>query len=322
MKKILILALAITLIFALASCGGCDSHVDENGDSVCDKCEEYITVKVKFNVKYDNGKAFSEAKLLLERGGKTIEIAIDANGNGSADVPVGLYYVSFDGPYMTDVEGVKIDLQTSEINLTVIDNTPDGSEEKPFFISETENQVTLAPGQEIFYRCHASSAKYIRVNNDYIIINYDGDIYQSENGCVEVLLKAVSGDFAEFSLQNNAKKEITTTLYFEAPLGSAENPIDLSMNSIIQIVSSDCTTYYSWTAYKDGMLTINSDIEGVEVSLTKILDGDIPLKSETDENGVVSMEVLTGDVIKIEVSIKLVNEGKPTHIQLSLTIND
>ena len=44
-----ILAIALILVATLAiilfSCGGeCDKHIDENGDGVCDKCDEKINV--------------------------------------------------------------------------------------------------------------------------------------------------------------------------------------------------------------------------------------------------------------------------------------
>lgn len=42
MKKILIIVLALTLVFALVSCGECDEHIDENGDNICDECGEKI----------------------------------------------------------------------------------------------------------------------------------------------------------------------------------------------------------------------------------------------------------------------------------------
>ena len=321
MKRFLMLALAVMLALALYSCGGCQSHVDEDGDSVCDNCDEYITINVSFNVKYDTGKTFEGGKLLLERGEKTIEVVIDANGNGNADVPAGLYYVSFDGPYVADVPGIKIDASTTTINLTVIDNTPDGTKAKPFFISEKENQITLAPGEEIFYKCHASSAKYITVYNEYVAIGYDGETYLPEDGCAQVLFNAVSGGFAEFSIKNNSKKEITTTLYFEAPLGSAENPIELTENSIESTLNPDSTVYYTLVAEKDGQLVLTVGTEGVSASLTKILEGNVPVKAETNENGVATMDVLAGDLIKIEVSVGAGN-GEPVQVQISLTIND
>ena len=42
MKKILLLILLLTLVFALVSCGECDGHIDENGDGLCDECDEKI----------------------------------------------------------------------------------------------------------------------------------------------------------------------------------------------------------------------------------------------------------------------------------------
>ena len=45
MKKILVMLLALTIVFALASCGGkdpCESCVDEDKNGVCDVCGEKV----------------------------------------------------------------------------------------------------------------------------------------------------------------------------------------------------------------------------------------------------------------------------------------
>lgn len=322
MKRLLMLMLALTLVLVLASCGGCDPHVDDDGDSVCDNCGEYITIKVNFTVKFENGQPFSATSLLLTRGGKTITVDFDESGKGSADIPAGLYYVSFEGAYMTDVPGIKVDATTTEISLTVIDNTPDGTESKPFFISSKENQITLAPGQEIFYSCHASSAKFVRVYSEYVTIGYDREIYTSENGCVEVALKVVDGGNSLFSLKNISHSELNTTLYLESPIGASDNPIQLTGNSIEATVTTDGVTYYSWVADKSGLLSIASPFEGVEISFTKIIEGDIPVKSETDESGVSYMNVALGDIIKIEVSVKSASVDNPVDLAISLNINN
>ena len=46
MKKLLLLLLTLSLVFALFSCGGC-KHADTDGDGICDECEEKLEIKVK-----------------------------------------------------------------------------------------------------------------------------------------------------------------------------------------------------------------------------------------------------------------------------------
>ena len=321
-KNLFMLLIALTFVFALVSCGGCDPHVDENGDSICDNCDEYFTVQVNFTVKLENGQPFSASNLVLERGGKTITVSLDANGKGTADLPIGLYYVSFEGAYVADAYGIKVDGKNTEYTLTVLDNTPDGTANKPFFVSEVENQVTLAPGQTIFYTCHASSAKFVRVYNEYVAIGYNGETYLHNDGCVEVALKVVDGGENVFSITNLSHSELNVVFYLESPLGASDNPIILSENTISATVTVEGITYYSWTAYKNGVLTVENLAEGIEISFTKIIEGDVPVKSEIDENGNVYMDVLAGEIIKIEVSVASASESNPVNIQASLIIND
>ena len=57
MKKILLLILALTLVLALVSCGECDGHIDENGDGLCDECNEKIEVQPPVNPPADDPPA-------------------------------------------------------------------------------------------------------------------------------------------------------------------------------------------------------------------------------------------------------------------------
>ena len=321
-KNLFMLLIALTLVFALVSCGGCDPHVDENGDSICDNCDEYFTVQVNFTVKLENGQPFSASKLLVERGGTTFEVTLDASGKGTADLPIGLYYVSFEGAYVADAYGINVDGKNTEYTLTVLDNTPDGTANKPFFVSEVENQVTLAPGQEIFYTCHASSAKILKVYGENVVTTYDKITYNNFNGYVEVALKVVDGGENVFSITNLSHSQLNVVFYLESPLGASDNPIILSENTISATVTVEGITYYSWTAYKNGVLTVENLAEGIEISFTKIIEGDVPVKSEIDENGNVYMDVLAGEIIKIEVSVASASESNPVNIQASLIIND
>ena len=333
-RRLLALAFCLALMFSLASCGKCKAHVDKDDDYKCDNCgEDYDDgdeapstpcATVKFTLRLDTGESIPGVTFTLTRSDeKVYELTTGADGTVTILIEVGAYYLDCSNlpeNCILETPGVKIKEDTTSAELVAINNTPDGSQKKPFFISENENQVLLAPGQEIFYICHASSVRYIKVYNEQITITYDGDTYEAQDGCVEVLLKAVSGGHAEFSLKNNSNDEILTTFYVEAPLGSRDNPIEISGNSLDVYLSTDSVIYYSWTAERDGVLVVERPVQGVDISLTKNLEGNVPVQSDTSENGVASMVVSAGDVIKIEISVNSEKVGDLTQTQISFII--
>ncbi len=333
-KRLIALVFCVAILFALASCDKCKAHVDKDDDYKCDNCgEDYDDgdeapstpcATVKFTLKLDTGETLPGVGFTLTRSDeKVYELTTGADGTVTIMIEVGAYYLDCSNlpeNCILETPGVKIKEDTTSAELVATNNTPDGSQKKPFFISENENQVVLAPGQEIFYICHASSVRYIKVYNEQITITYDGETYEAQDGCVEVLLKTVSGGHAQFSLKNNSDAEIFTTFYVEAPLGSRDNPIEISGNSLGVDLSTDSVIYYSWTADKDGVLVVARPVQGVDISLTKSLEGNVPVQSDTLEDGVASMEVSAGDIIRIEISVNSEKVGDSAQAQISLII--
>ena len=338
-KRFLAIAFALVLLFALASCNKCKNHVDANDDLKCDNCgadyddgeeaPDVVTVKVKFTVRFDSGEPVSGLKLMLDRKETTYyTITLDDNGQAYVDIVPATYYFSLEGYYLVDsvngqnVSGAVIKENTTEINIVFKDNTPDGSAEKPFFISDAENTVVLAPGQEIFYTCHVPSEKYIRVDNENITVTYENQSYNPVNGSVEVLLEAAGREQAVFSLKNNSDSEITTVIHLGASLGTSENPITLTENNLSVTVTTGKVIYYTWVAYKDGVLLLESPTERNNISLKNLSVGNSSEENpSTLESGVAYMVVSKGDIISIAVSVvPEAPDAQPTQIALALSL--
>lgn len=322
LKRFLTLLLALILVLSLASCKKCKDHVDADDDYLCDNCGEHyddgdeqpddpnagiVEKDVTFTVKLDNGEILSYVSFTVSGKAGSFELVSGSDGTVKQTLAVGTYSVSFgDGSLpefcTPDTFGFKVEEGTASVDIVIIDNTPDGSVEKPFFISENETSITLAPGQELFYNYRGSSPKYIIVNNEGAVVNFGGESYEAENGAVTLFVVPEIGKATVFSIENNTDEEFTATLSLVAPLGSSENPIELTESSATVSVSEEETVYYKWVADKDGVIVLTSQSEHNSISLTKVLENDVLVISQTGGRSAAYLVVSAGDEITVGVS--------------------
>lgn len=344
MKRILTLLLALSLVATLASCKKdkgnnqtptCEGHVDANDDYLCDKCGENYDdgdeqpdavlpteVDVKFNVKLDNGEALSGVKFTITRGGVSVDLTSGADGIVSHKLAEGSYAISYDydtlPEYCTpDVFGFKVTADTTAVDLVICDNTPDGTEAKPFPIQDNDTEISLEPGQSIYYVYRGTTVKTLTINEDGISVNYNGQTYVAESGVVSVQFVPEIGKATVFSVSNTSNNAITTTMNIVAPLGSNENPIQLVDTYAIVSVSEESIIYYKWTADKDGVLVLRSLSEYNNISLTKVLENDVLVISQTLGDAAAYLAINAGDEITIGVSAI----GTADPIEIDFTIN-
>ena len=296
-------------------------HIDANDDFLCDNCSEdfddgLATTPVTIYIKLDNGTALAGVKLTLSRGGNTYSYTSGSDGSVKVDLIAGLYSVDYDydtlPEYCTpDAFGVKIEQGKDSITLTVTDNTPDGSAEKPYFVSETETEITLKAGEEIHYVIRVSGERHVKVHNSQAVIGYNGEIYEAVDGVASLVIMPEQTDVvsAVFSVKNSSSESITTILEVNAPLGAYENPIKLSENGTAVTVNCDSIVYYSWVATADGILTLTANSDRNNIYVRRVLEGDVPVDKYSGGELTVSMDVLAGDVITIGVSALEAQQG-------------
>lgn len=346
-KKFLTLLLALALVFTLASCVDeepvCE-HVDADDDYNCDKCGEHFddgdenvddgsndaaTISVTFKVVLDDGAFVPGVKFTLTRSNKDHSYVSGADGSVVAELEAGLYYVNYDYDSLPegclpDTSGVKVEEGTKEISLILINNIPDGSAKKPFPISDGETAVTLAAGETLHYNYRGSSVKYLSVDVSGVEVSFGGDIYSLEAGNLPLTINPQIGEESIFALKNTTESELSFTLYLESPVGSYENPIELSENSMSVTVNYETVVYYNWTVTKDGVLTVTSDDERNNIHVRRIIENDVPIDRQTNGELSVSMEVKAGDVITIGVSALEANNSHANQeydIEISFTLS-
>ncbi len=340
-KYILCLLLVLSLALSLASCNECKAHVDADDDYLCDSCGEKYddgdeAPEIELNsvtvtVKLDNGQPISGVKFTLTRGETDLSATSGADGTARFELEAGIYQVSYDHDTLPeycfpDTTGFKVEEGTTDITLTVMDNKPDGSAEKPFFLSERQNEITLAPGQEIHYSIRVATIRYINVYNSAAVISYNGESYEAVDGVAALVIQPEDSDVRNtvFSVKNSSDSEIVTTLEITAPLGSMENPIELTDGGATVTVNCDTTVYYSFTATAGETLTLTSNTDRNNIYVRRVLEDDVPVDTYTDGAISVSTQVAAGDVITIGVSALVPtdkHENKDYDVEITFNIS-
>lgn len=339
MKKLLIILLALTLVMSLASCKKCKEHRDADDDYLCDSCGENFDDgdenpeppvdqghKVTFTVKLDNGTAVSGVKFTIHRGETVFATLVSgADGTVEATLDNQAYSIEFDyeslpSGCIPDTFAVKVEEGKDNIELLIIDNTPDGSAAKPFPIVENETPVTIGAGETVYFRYRGSSVRYLTVDSEAITVNFAGESYSLTAGNLPLVITPDIGTETGISLSNGSDAEVSFTLSMTAPLGSNENPITLEGNGATVTVNCESIVFYSWIATSSGTLTLTSDSARNNISITKIVENDVPVTEQTGGESSVSFEVNEGDVITIGVSALEGEKNEPFDVEISFTL--
>ena len=303
-------------------------HVDADDDYLCDRCGEHFDdgdeaadivdkVDVSFIVKFEDGSVLSGAKFVLTRNDQTYEFVSGADGSVKGTVKIGKYYLDFDHETIPEyclcnTPGLDIKEDTTTVELVIVDNTPDGSSKNPFPFVDGAMEVTAAPGEEIYYSCHGTGLRYVSINSDALVINYDGNTYSAdENGVVTIAISSANVEAPViFSVKNISDSEITAEMNLYAPIGSSDNPRETEGGSVTAIVHNEKTEFYLYVAEKDGILVVNSSTIGSSISLERYIvvvteegtEEIIPIQAGS-LNGSAYIYVNHGEEIKIGISL-------------------
>lgn len=327
-RKILIALLALSLSAALASCGDKDkgntcNHKDANDDGKCDACsadfedgdeeEELVKKTFTFTVKEVGGTTLKNVDLKLTAGQYTVNITSDANGKATAELYPAKYSVEFIRPedetdsrfnYQLETTLLTLSADNLSADILMVDNTPNGTAEKPFFIFE-KAAISLAPGQEIFYHCRGSLESWLEIAGDDLVISYNGKTITSENGLLKLNFereegKPVEATYDSFSVKNNGTANYEGFIEFKYLPGTSGNPYPVTGNSF-SASSSGNNVYYKYVATTSGVLVATA--ENISVTLVN----DSVVSGDTTEAGAAYVYAAAGDEISI-----LVNGGSGT----------
>ena len=308
-----VVAIAVVLILLLG--GKKCEHVDKDDDFLCDECGaefddglEIITADVTFILKDEAGEAMAGIKFTA-RNKKTSEkynLTTGADGKATVTLPVGNYSVEYDydtipSGFQPNLPELRVEESTSNVDVTVVNNNRDGSAERPFVISEDVTAVTIEAGQEIFYECRVGMTRKMKIDNESIVITYNGETYTSE-----FVIVNTDGDVdfvAVFSIKNTSDAMVETEIETIYDPGTKENPFEFDENpKTISLNSAEAGRYYAYTATEDGVLVIASDNNKVEVQAYKINSNDVPSYSDANDDENQCLAVTAGETIYIILS--------------------
>ena len=319
MKKLIIplLALLLALSVALVACDG-----GSNGEGKTDTSESATVEQTEapteeatqspaatrqciISVKLDNGALLAGVKFILSCDQNEYELVSGEDGTVSAELVVGTYTVSYDydslpsGCY-PDTDAVEVGETASELLLTVIDNNPDGSAEKPFYVVDDITALSIDAGVEVHYVYRGMAIRSLVIENSGVSVFYKGAEYRAENGKVSVMLTPQMGEMIAFSIKNNTNARIDTEMSMVSPVGSMENPFALEAGSAEASVPAGGAVYYEYVANANGILVLSSTSELNNISLTNM--NTYAVTSFTEGAAGAYMPVSKGDTVVIAVS--------------------
>ncbi|MBQ7386958.1 MAG: hypothetical protein IJW03_02205 [Clostridia bacterium] len=306
--------------FICDECGGdmpCD-HIDDDGDFLCDKCGEFYEAPIvyadfKITVYNDDTSAFEGVRVLINdaEGTEVLNTLTDKNGEVKGNLATGKYFISFeldsDGYVYVPGGYIEIKKENNSFTYTAIDNTPDGTPEKPFFISDDEVVYTIPAGATYTFTLKGETRTMI-IENSSVSVSYGGTEYTPVDNKIEV---SVSGPTdpsdppTAFTVTNTADSDNEVTLRFVSPLGSRNNPFSVTngMPYTTEIITYEDIIYYVFTATDNGTVHVSSETEENYIKIMNTTTSRVSEYTDGTVGSTVSLrDVNEGDRILIEVS--------------------
>lgn len=362
MKKLLsiiLCGLMLACVLAFSACNGeetpCTTHVDDDGDLICDSCQADLTPHQHVDVNNDLvcdscREALEEEKIavsifikgednagvsgvtvtLTDSNDEKTTLTTDTYGLASASLVAGNYYVEIenlpqywyiDGNYVT----IAVSKTQSAFEFVAIDNSPDGSVEKPFPAEDAETgesaSVTFPAKQTYTFITKSVVKRYLVINNANAYATYNGTDYYPEDGVIRVPVSATnSNTVTQIHITNTLDSENTISLTFEAMEGTVENPINITYSYIHKstIVKGE-QVYYKATATQTGYIVVNCETEFNNVSISNLTTYDV---SEATRGGKATyIYARTGD--EISVCVELMPEAEDdTPIEVGIMVQE
>ena len=305
----------------------CDDHIDTDGDNLCEICGAVCVdpIAVTITLKDENGGAMKDISLtLVFDGEEVLNTTTDAEGCVKAELLPGKYTVWFEG--LADgwyVEGNMSEVEFSSDVLshdfTAIDNNPDGSEEKPYYVGDEIVELSMAPGET--YHCFArgTSTRYLIVESSAAKVVYEGNEYLPENGVIRVLVKGAedTNSTMPFTVTNTGSASCDITVRFESLPGTQDNPYKAELGQTLAAnVPAEGAIYYSFTAQSSGYLVLMSTTPNNNIMMYNTTT--YMVTSYTDGGTCLYLPVNVGDSVSITVSSKGTAEVNTVEFSLHL----
>ena len=268
-------------------------------------------VSVTLVIKDQDGNVMPEAVITLlpaDEAGESATLTANEEGSITVSLPEGDYTVRFDilPEYVLGIDApLTVTAGMEPVVLEVTDNTPNGSTERPFVISEDTITLTVPAGVTYNFTLFGGYNRTLTVKDAGVEVIYkDETIAPDANGEIAVRIVTDSPrDHAYFALTNKSgdTREITVTIVSDP--GTMENPIAIEAlgESITANVPQDGMVYYKWTATAAGTVTVTSADTINNISINNLTTSQVSDFSAGGET--VSLIVSQGDEITVVVSV-------------------
>ncbi len=342
----LLLGVLMAASVAMTACDGskesCKEHTDANGDGKCDVCDAAVTesesesptesestpeetIAVSLTVKEQNGTPVSGAVMRIVRLDEWYDVdsewepmIVTADENGAATVALaeGLYRLSYDSlpeNFLGATATLTVTTDMEPVALEVTNNTPDGSEEHPFFLGDESITMDFPANTSYVFTLFAGDRRSVTVENASAEIVMNGVTYSPDaNGRVTVRIDGKNPEeHVRVTVLNKGDAQELTVLV-SSELGSMDNPIVIpsitgEATEMVATIPSGVIMYYTWTADKDCTLKVTSQDTANNISLHNKTDA--KSTAATDGAAEVSLDVKAGDVVFLHVAVKLATEN-------------
>lgn len=329
LKKWFVTIVAVCIACAcgvLVACGGNDPD-----ESSAQKQECLLEIKVE----NDLGAPMADIEFAIKQGEDETTVITNAQGTASATVESGDYIVECKSglPMYHEPDdyskSVTVNGDTT-VTFFVSDNTPDGTQAKPYYLTLDENgqmEITLPANATYYYIAYARSVRgrELVVESEALEITFNDKSYTAQSGTVRAPIGVnVTSTFGtvNFSLKNLSAEDVTLTLKMESPLGSHDNPIQITLDTATAVtVSGTEVVYYQWTATGNGKFRITADSDNNSMSMQNKTTGQA---SDVTTDGALTCEidVNAGDVIEIRLSVSMGEEGVDSTYNVTATFTE
>ncbi len=312
------LSVILVLLLALTACGGNENtDTKPEGTTAGSPVTEAPTeapipkVEVTLTVQDQDATPIPDAVVTILPADETAESATltaDAEGSITVTLPEGEYTVRFDvlPEYVLGIETpLTVAVGMEPVILSVTDNTPNGSEERPFVISEDTATITVPAGATYHFTLFGGNNRTLTVENANAEITYKETVYTpNESGKIEVRMSTDNPrDPSFFALTNKGEEACEMTVIILSDPGAMDNPIVIANlgEAVTANVPQDGMVYYKWIATSTGTLTVTSTDAINNISLNNLTTSQVSNFTEGKESE--TLTVSEGDEITVVVAV-------------------
>lgn len=304
------------------------AHLDKNDDFVCDTCgEEYDDGIEKtactFTVVDSDGNKIEGASFTLKRGSVTNTLTSGAGGVASCDLVAGEYSVEFDydtipSGFQPSVFSVEVKKDSTSFELILVDNNPNGTADRPYYISENETPLALLADAEVYYNIRGGAGKTLSIACADVTVKFNGETYEPIDGVISIYIDSEVDAMNAFSVKNNSNRDLDIVINLVSPLGSMDNPIEMTENTLTVAAYVGTSVWYKWTAASAGVVFVGSSNSRNNISLINETSSAV---SESTEGSLGEyMMVSEGDVVLISLSAMSSRDDESLTVDIEFSV--